>query len=92
MNKRKKSKLGFFIVVALIIYFAYTIISQQKLLNNKKAALNAANDKYKQEQKINKDLNDEKGKVNSDEYYEKVAREQLGMVKPGEKIFVDPNK
>jgi cell division protein FtsB len=30
--------------------------------------------------------------VNSDEYNEKIARDKLGMVKSGDKVFVDIGK
>ena len=38
---------------------------------------------------VNKELNKQKEMINSDEYIEKVAREKLGMVKKGERVFVD---
>ena len=30
--------------------------------------------------------------LDSEEYMEKIARKKLGMVKPGERIFIDINK
>jgi cell division protein FtsL len=44
------------------------------------------------ENKQNETLKKQKDTMNSDEYIEKIAREKLGMVKPGERVFVDVNK
>ena len=42
-----------------------------------------------QENELNKKLLQQKQEVKSDEYIEKIARENLGMIKDGEKIFID---
>jgi cell division protein FtsB len=34
----------------------------------------------------------ERDEISSDESIEKIAREKLGMVKDGERVFVDTNK
>ena len=47
--------------------------------------------KIKQEEALKQELLKQEEKVNSDEFVEKIAREELGMVKPGERIFVDIN-
>jgi cell division protein FtsB len=44
------------------------------------------------ENKQNETLKKQKDTMNSDEYIEKTAREKLGMVKPGERVFVDVNR
>jgi cell division protein FtsB len=92
MNKRKKSKLGLIIVLAIMAYFAYTFINQQGILMGKRAQLNSLNDKYKTELKLNNDLNKKKGSTNNRQYVEDVARQQLDMVKKDERVFVDVNK
>lgn len=92
MSKRKKSKLGIIIAIALFAYFVYIILNQQKILSEKKAELDAANNKYTKEMQINEDLKKQKEMINSDEYVEKAAREKLDMVKQGERVYVDVNK
>lgn len=47
--------------------------------------------KVEEEIVINEELKRQKEILDTDEYIEKVAREKLGMVKPGEKIFIDIN-
>lgn len=41
-----------------------------------------------EESALNKSLNAEKDKLSTAEYIEKVAREQLGLVKPGEVPYI----
>lgn len=89
MNKRKKSRFGLLVFLCLLIYFTYVIINQQRELNAKFAELNSIKEKIRQEKELEKQLKREKAKINSDEYNEKIAREKLGMVRSGEKVFVD---
>ena len=89
MNKRKSSILGVLVLVAFIIYFSFIIIEQQKIINNKESALKVIDSKIRKEELVKNDLEKQKEMLNSDEYIERVAREKLGLVKPGEKIFID---
>lgn len=92
MNKRKKSGFWVLVVIGLFIYFAYTVIGQQKLLYDKNVEMNDVNANIAKEKKLNEELKKQKDMVNSDEYIEKIAREKLDMVKRGERVFVDVNK
>lgn len=92
MNKRKNSSLKSLVIVGLLIYFAFVMFDQQKVMHTKKIELKNIDDKIKQEMKVNEELNEQKEAINTDEYAEKVAREKLGMVKHGEKIFIDIDK
>lgn len=56
------------------------------------AEIKANNEKIAQQEKETKKLMQIKEKYNSNEYIEKIAREKLGYVKPGEKIYIDVNK
>lgn len=92
MNASKKKKLIFVIVSLFLVYFTVTFIDQQKLLDSKSNQIKDIEEKIANEQKVNEELNRQKEIINSDEYVEKVAREKLGMVKGGEKIFIDTNR
>ena len=89
---RKKPVLKFLFFAGLFIYFAYTFISQQKLIYLKDVEVNSIQASIEEEEELNKDLKKQKEMIDSDEYVEKVARKELGMVKRGEKIFVDLDK
>ena len=84
----KKLILKKIIIVGFIVFFAFSYIRQsitmnriQKDVDNKQLQL----DEVKQK---NERLQDEVEKINSDssDYLEKLARERLGMIKPGEKV------
>jgi cell division protein FtsL len=92
MDKEKKSRLGTFVIIGFFLYFAYTLVDQQKILYDKELQLNNINAKVEREQKLNDELLKQMETLHSNEYIEKIAREKLGMVKKGEKIFIDANK
>ena len=84
----KKLILKKIIIVGCIVFFVFSYIRQnvtmiriQKEIDNKQLQL----DQVKQK---NERLEDEVDKINSDssDYLEKLARERLGMIKPGEKV------
>lgn len=92
MNKQKKSRIITIIMLALFLYSAYILIGQQKMINVKNSQKAAAELNIKNELKTNSDLKKQKEEINSDAFNERVAREELGMVKRGERIFVDSDK
>ena len=76
------------IITAFILFFAFSYIRQsitmnriEKEIDNKQLQLDEVGQK-------NERLQDEVEKINSDssDYLEKLARERLGMIKPGEKV------
>ena len=84
----KKLILKKIIIAGFIVFFAFSYIRQsitmnriEKEIDNKQLQL----DEVKQK---NERLQDEVEKINSDsaDYLEKLARERLGMIKPGEKV------
>ena len=74
---------------ALIGYLLYALISQQTLLNEKKEQYAQAEEKFAAAKAENIELQKEYASIGTDEFYEKVAREVFGYVKPGEKIFYE---
>ena len=89
MNKRKKTNWGLFLVIIVLIYFTYLAIGQQKTLDAKALEIKSQQEKLQQETITNEKLNKQIEILSSDEYIEKVAREKLGMVKKGERVFLD---
>ena len=76
MNKRRKNTFGIFILLAIFIYLSYIFMNQQRLLYAKNIELSKIEDKIAEEGKLNEVLKMEKEMIQSDEYIEKVAREQ----------------
>ncbi len=96
MNKKRKKKRGFrlkHLLLLLIIFgLGKTLISQRimmKDLTEKKL------EKEKEVAQLEKEIEELDGEIkdkDSLEFVEKVAREDLRMVKPREIIYIDKNK
>lgn len=54
--------------------------------------MNQIEQRIQKEEELKQSLVAEKEALMSDESIERIAREKLGMVKDGEKVFVDINK
>lgn len=93
MNKRKGSKIGFFIASCAVCYFLYIVfVYQSNIIKSKNENIKQLQAKIEKEKKEGKRLNAYKDNVESDEFIEKIAREKLRMIKPNERVFVDTNK
>lgn len=82
---------GFKIIclTAIIVYVAFTVFSQQSTIKESKRILENYNQDIKEQEEIALEIEEEKSKIGTDEYVEKVARDKLGMCKEDEKIFID---
>ncbi len=86
----KKKKLYKRLLAILIIGYAmFTIINQQKVINQYSKNSKELEVKINQEQSTNQELLAKKENVNSKEFIEQMAREKLGMYYPNEKVYVD---
>lgn len=79
-------------IVVVFLYFAYTLLAQQKMLNLYQADENKYAQQIEQEQEIKTELAATKDNVNSSDYIEQVAREKLGMYLPNERVYLDMGK
>ncbi|EHR34002.1 FtsB family cell division protein [Helcococcus kunzii] len=98
MRKIKKSKINkkrfipfiFFVVSTVILIIMLTqYIHQKNMIKDLKSNTSILKNKSKELQQEIDRLTKEIEEVNSLEYIEKKAREDLGMIKKGEKIYVD---
>ena len=62
---------------------------QQPIMQAKTKQLNEMKTLLEEAQQKNLDLREQLLLVESDAYVEKVARERLGLIMPGEKIFIE---
>ncbi|WP_010246286.1 FtsB family cell division protein [Acetivibrio cellulolyticus] len=92
MNKRKKSKFGTIVFFAALAYLIYLLVNQQGVLYAKQAQIDGIDSKIQAEEENNARLKKQSEEINSNESVEKIARDMLGMVKHGERVFVDNNK
>ncbi|MFA6850957.1 MAG: septum formation initiator family protein [Selenomonadaceae bacterium] len=80
------------ILIGVGIYFSYTVVKQQIHLNAVADEKRVTELHLTEEKNLNKELNEEKAKLNDPAYVEKIAREELGMVKQGEMPYVSSKK
>lgn len=92
MKKQKKFKWLTFIVIALICYFGYTLYTLQISINEKQLKNQELKKNIYSETVKNQQLLKQKELINTDEFYEQMAREKLGYIKDNEKIYIDTNK
>ncbi len=91
----RKTKKGWWLtplLAVVLIYAAFTFTAQSNDLYILNLEIKQLEQKVAKEEEEKQRLMDEKDEISSDESIEKIAREKLGMVKDGERVFVDTNK
>ena len=88
MKKRKLRPKNLFMII-FIVYAAITMINQQFAISDLREVEQAEISKIEALEKDNDKLVEMINNATSIEYIEKMAREQLGLVKSGEKVYID---
>ena len=73
--------------IALLVFLVG--LMQIPQINASKAEVAKLTNQIEYEQERQKEIEELKGKVNTDEYIEKMASEKLGLIKSNAKVFVD---
>ncbi|WP_110953593.1 FtsB family cell division protein [Anaerosinus massiliensis] len=89
-----KRKINWFrtVLIVMVTYFGYVAFNQQIHMNDIEQEQELANARLSEAQQMNHTLLEEKENLNRAEYIEKIAREELGLVKPGEMPYISSNK
>ena len=84
----KKLILKKVIIAAFIVFFAFSYIRQNLTMSRIQKEIDNKQLQLEEIQQKNDRLREDVEKINSDsaDYLEKLARERLGMIKPGEKV------
>ena len=86
----KKNKIYKKLLILVIgIYVIFTLINQQKTLNQYSQDSQVLSQKIEEEKETKEELAKKKEDVNSLEFIEQMAREKLDMYYPNEKIYID---
>lgn len=75
--------------VALGIYIIYVLVSQQPVIEAKKVQKEELEKALISAQENEIQLRTDISMADNPYYIERVAKEKLGMVKPGERVFID---
>ena len=80
------------IILAIAIYTIFTLINQQKTLNQYSKQSEELNKQIAEETANKEDLAKQKENVDSLEFIEEMAREKLDMYYPNERVYIDIEK
>ena len=86
---KKKLRINRFIIIAVLIYFIYTLVSQQQTLNSYKQEASTYSNQIEEANDKNEELKNVKNNINSTEYIENMVREKLGLYLPNERVYID---
>ena len=89
---KKKFKFNRILIIGIIIYVLYVIISRQQVLSAYQKEEQNYLSQIEQEKQRNSELLDAKNNVNSTEFIEEIARNKLGMYLPNERVYIDISK
>ena len=92
INKGKKNVSKRILYTAIIIYVGYILCQQHVYLKAYKAEENSYLKEIDKDKKVAQQYQKQKELYRTDSYIEEIARTKLGMVYPGEKIFIDTSK
>lgn len=91
-KRSRKIRTRHFLLLALVLYIASIFRNQSKLMSNLERTRDMEMARLKKLEREIADLEREIENSDSLQFVEKVAREELGMVKPREIVFIDKNK
>jgi len=80
------------LLAVAFVYTAFTVYSQSREMTAIRIEMKEVQKRIEREKALKQELLRQKDELSSEESIEKIAREKLGMVKDGERIFVDINQ
>ena len=91
--KTKKAKKSFFLRLAVFVFICYVavmLVNQQMQISEKQKALDDLNQAIKIQELQNNQLRDVlNSKDGNQEYIERIARGDLDLANPGERVFIN---
>lgn len=91
-KQRQKVMLITIVLIAGFLYASVTLISQQVKMASLKEAYAEAEAQYEDEKLRQIELEELQKVYETDAFKEKSARDMLGLVAPGERVFIDSSK
>lgn len=89
---KKKKKIGTLtkcFIACFAVYASFTLVSLQMQISEKKAEQNQLSAQKEEQSLRNAEIRALLESPESDEYVARIAREKLGYISPGERVFVD---
>lgn len=88
-TSKRNNKMRFVLFVVMFGYFVWVFITQQIEFTGKQKVLAQVEANIEEQKQISEQLAERYEVVNSPEYIERIAREELGFARPDEIIFYD---
>lgn len=92
VKKRYKVDYLRVILIVALVFFSITFVKQQFQINEYNVQISSIEQDIAEAKEKTVKLKAVEDKVNDSEYIEEIARTELGLVKPYEKIFIDVDK
>lgn len=89
---RRKKRVGLatkILVAAFAVYAAFTLVSLQIQISAKREEQSALQAQVEEQSLRNAEIEALLNSEDNDEYIARIARDKLGYVSPGERVFVD---
>lgn len=87
IRKKKQLRLRHLLIILFLLYVGYTVVSQYVQLWDLSCQEKVLKEQLEQALKERDELKREIELLHTDDYIERVARDELGLVKSGEYIF-----
>ena len=89
---KKKLKINRLIIIGVLIYFVFVLVSQQQTMNAYQEEAKVYENQIIKAQEKTEELKEIKNNIDSTEYIENIAREKLRMYLPNERVYIDITK
>ena len=93
-NKKRKYRVDYVRVLLIVcfVYFSITFVKQQFEINEFNVKIESKNQDITNAYAKIEELNEKEANADDPAFIEKIAREECGLVKPHERIFIDVSK
>lgn len=91
-TNNKKFNIGKSLLIAGLVYFVFSaFFGVFRQIGDYNSQIAVVNQQIKEASKENKRLQEEKVNMHTDENYKKIAKKTLGLVEPGDKVYINSN-
>lgn len=89
--KSKKKLIRNILIICVAYFVVSSFVTTFARIQEYNSQISSLNEQIADEKATNKELNKIKSKIHSDENYKDIARNTLGLVNPGDKVYVNSN-
>ncbi len=91
-TNKKKFNIGKSLLLAVVAYFVFSaFFGVFRQIGDYNSQIEVVNKQIEEASKESKMLQEEKISMHSDENYKKIAKKTLGLVEPGDKVYINTN-